>query len=122
MQFLKRWLQKNDDRLDEYLRELERLPQAEITPSYIVKFSRPLRAVFNHATRQGRITVPEAREYLHLPTEQAKRVIDLIVEKGFLSPASPSDGELIYATHLDVRTRGREERLPKDILNKLDDL
>jgi hypothetical protein len=111
-----------DDRLGDFLWELENRPQPEILPSEVVKFSDPLRAVFNHATRMGRITLTDVSEKLDLPPEQAQKVIDNIFKKGFLRLPSPLDEEPVYETRLAVHTRRREDRMPKDILKKLDGL
>ena len=108
------------DRLGNFLSELEQRPQPEIMPSDIVKFSDPLRAVFNHATRAGQITFTDICEKLDLPSEQAQKVINSIVRTGFFRSPSPLDDEPVYKTRLAVHTRRHENGLMNDILEKLD--
>ena len=110
------------DRLGKFLRELEDCSQGKILPSDVVNFSAPLRAVFNQATRMGQITLQDVSEKLELPPDQAKQVVNCIVEKGFLRQPSPLDDEPVYQTRLAVRTRPRAGNLSKDIFSKLDDL
>lgn len=111
-----------DDRVGNFLWELENRPQAAILPSDVVKFSDPLRAVFNRVTRMGQITSVEASELLDLSSKDTQKVINYIVETGFLRAPSLLDDENVYQTRLAVHTRRREDVIPKDILSKLDDL
>ncbi|MDK1028514.1 MAG: hypothetical protein QGD88_10040 [Anaerolineae bacterium] len=122
MQFSKSGPPKKDDRLGNYMWELEHRPQSKILPSDVLKFSDPLRAVLNQAARIGRISLSEVSKLLDLPPEQAQRVIDLIVEKDFLRRPSSLGDNPVYETRLAVRTRKLNDELPKEILNKLDDL
>lgn len=111
-----------EDRLGKFLSELKNRPQPEILPSDVVKFSDPLRAVFNHATRMGNISLPEMSQMLDLPEEETQKLINFIVEIGFLRAPSPLDEEPVYETRMAVRTRRREDALLNDILSKLDNL
>ena len=113
---------EDTDRLENFLRELEACLQEKILPSDVVNFSAPLRAVFNQATRMGKITLQEVSEKLELTPIQAKQVLNCMVEKRFLRQPSPLDDKPVYKTSMAVRTRPREGSLPKDILGKLDDL
>ena len=110
------------NRLGNFLRELEACAQEKILPSDVVNFSAPLRAIFNQATRMGQITLQDVSENLGLTPEQAKQVLNCMVEKGVLRQPSPLDDEPVYQTRLAARTRPREGNLPKDILSKLDEL
>lgn len=122
MRFLK-WRRHNkDDRLGIYLKELNDRPQSQIMPSDVVKFSDPLRAVFNHAIRMGKIKLEDVCEHLELSKEQAQQLIDVIVKTGYLRPPSPLDDEPVYRIRLAVRTKRGDESIPTDILKKLDDL
>ena len=120
MQFSNR--RSTEDRLGNFLSELKNRPQPEILPSDVVKFSDPLRAVFNHATRTGNISLPEMSQMLDLPEEETQKLIDFIVEIGFLRALPPLDEEPMYETRMAVRTRRRDDALLNDILGKLDKL
>jgi len=122
MCFFRRRRPKKDDRLGNFMWELENRPQPEILPSDVVKFSDPLRAVFTHATRMGQIKFSDVSGKLNLPPDQAQKVIDFIVERGFLHPPSLVGDEPVYILRFGVRTRHREDVIPKNILEKLDDL
>lgn len=121
--WLFRWRQpKKGSRLGNYLWELKHRTQSEILPSDVVKFSEPLRTVFNQATRDGQIKFSDICKILELPPEQAQQVIDDVIEKGFLHPTSPLNDEPVYEARPAVRTRRKDDVIPKDILKKLDDL
>ena len=120
--FFRRKQPAKNDRLGSFLQELKDRPQEQIMPSDVVKFSDPLRAVFTHATREGKITFSKMNVILDLTEAETQQVVDYIVEKGFLCAPSPLDIEPVYETRFEVRTRRKEDVIPKDILSKLDNL
>ena len=122
LEFFRRRKLKKDDRLGNFLRELENRPQSQILPSDVVKFSDPLRAVFNHATRTGQISLSEMTSILELTESEAQQVVDRIIDKGFFHTPSHLGDEPVYKPRLAVRTRRKEDVIPKDILKKLDEL
>ena len=99
------------DLLEQALQERPRLEG--VTPVNIAELPEPLRASLRETLRVGTISMCMIADDLGLHHDQASRVADLLIDKGFLSAAGESpDGESLYRIKL-ARRKGRD--VPTDI-------
>ncbi len=101
------------------LRELE-LRVEDIRPSDIVLFSEPLRSALNFTVRAGRFSLTEFTERLEFTREEAKKIADLLVDRGLFEVNKYSnEKETYYESRISGTTRPLK-RPPSDIWNKID--
>jgi hypothetical protein len=93
---------------------LEERPRLEgVTPADIAELPTPLRELLRKTMRVGTIALGEMAVDLGLNQGQAGRVVDLLIDKGFLALAGASpDGKCLYRINL-ARRKGRS--VPADI-------
>ena len=105
-------------------RELDTNPSSSgLAPSDVVGFSEPLRGALSQAMRAGTVTLTELAEMLQLPREQALEIARSLKAKGFLQQRFDlNDSEITYDVRMSARTRKLEDRLPKNLWDKLDEL
>jgi hypothetical protein len=101
------------------LRELE-LRVENIRPSDIVLFSEPLRSALNFTVHAGRFSLTEFTERLGFTREEAKKIADLLVERGLFEVNSYSTAvETYYTTRISGSTRPFN-RPPSGIWKKIE--
>ena len=92
---------------------LEARPSLEgVTPADIAELPEPLRETLRTTLRAGTISSGGLASALGLNQKQAGRVVDLLVEKGFLAAAEGAEGEAVFRINL-ARRKGRA--VPGDI-------
>ncbi len=112
---------KEEGMFDRLQRELKKLSKVEgITPADAMDLPEPLRMVMNKIMRKGSMTLSELATELRLKTTEARRLGQMLVEKGFLSSTRrKTDGEIVYRTHF-AKSRKSGRGMPLDIWEKLD--
>lgn len=111
---------KPDDKLGNFLWELDHLPQKEILPADVASFSDSLKQLFNQVSRMGSITLEEASAVLGLPIGEAQQILDAIAQKKYFRAPLKQDNEVIYFSRFSSHTRRREDVMPRSHLKKLD--
>lgn len=92
---------------DSIQKEIEARDKEEgITPADLLDLSEPLRRLMNRITRQGEQTAAQAAEHLGLPSDDVGRMLDALVEKGYLEREQTDQGWL-YRTRF-AHKRGRD--------------
>lgn len=77
-----------------------------ITPADLLDLSEPLRRLMSRITREGEMTVEVAAEQVGESPENAREMLDALVEKGYLEREAREEG-WVYRTRF-ARKRGRE--------------
>jgi DNA-binding MarR family transcriptional regulator len=77
-----------------------------ITPADLLDLSPPLRQLMRYITREGEIGVETAAEHLGESPENAREMLNALVEKGYLEREEREEG-WVYRTHF-ARKRGRQ--------------
>jgi predicted ArsR family transcriptional regulator len=80
--------------------------QDGITPADLLDLSEPLRRLMNRITREGELTAEAASEHVGEPLDNARQMLDALVEKGYLEREQREQG-WVYRTRF-ARKRGRE--------------
>jgi DNA-binding MarR family transcriptional regulator len=80
--------------------------QEGITPADLLDLSEPLRRLMNRITREGELTIEAAAEHLGESPDNARKMLDALVEKGYLEREQREEG-WVYRTRF-ARKRGRE--------------
>lgn|GEM_PF-2067924 len=80
------------------VREIDAWPMQEgIRTTDLTLLGEPLRGVLNATVREGFMTLPHFAQGLGLPLEWAEKVVDLLLEHGFLrSSETGESGETEY--------------------------
>ena len=92
---------------DHIQKEIEtRESQDGITPADLLSLSTPLRRLMNRITREGSLTVQAAAEHIEGSVDNAREMLDALVEKGYLERVE-QDAGWVYRTRF-ARKRGRE--------------
>lgn len=79
--------------------------QEGIAPADLLELSTPLRKLMNRITRQGQLTVEQAAAHVGESATNARKMLDGLVEKGFLEREERAEG-WVYQTRF-ARKRGR---------------
>jgi DNA-binding MarR family transcriptional regulator len=102
---------------DHIQREIEaREKQEGITPTDLLDLSPPLRKLMNRITRRGELTTDQAAAHMEESSDNARKMLDGLVEKGYLEREERAEG-WVYRTRF-ARTRARE--LPVGIWSALE--
>jgi DNA-binding MarR family transcriptional regulator len=80
--------------------------QEGISPADLLDLSSLLRRLMNRITRQGEITVEGAAEHLGETLDNTRKMLNTLVEKGYLEREEREDG-WVYRTRF-ARKRGRD--------------
>ena len=80
--------------------------QEGISPADLLELSPPLRRLMSHITREGEMTVATAAEHLGEPLAETRRMLDGLVEKGYLEREKRKE-DWVYRTRF-ARKRGRD--------------
>ncbi len=94
----------------------EREKQEGITPADLLELSPLLRKLMNHITRQGKLTVEQAAEHVEESSTNALKMLNGLVEKGFLEREERAEG-WVYRTRF---ARKRARALPAGIWSALE--
>jgi DNA-binding MarR family transcriptional regulator len=89
--------------------------QEGITPADLLDLSPSLRRLMNRITRGGELRVETAAEILEETPDNARHMLNALVEKGYLE-REEQEGDWVYRTRF-ARKRGRE--LPAGIWSAL---
>jgi DNA-binding MarR family transcriptional regulator len=84
----------------------ERDKQEGISPADLLDLSSLLRRLMNRITRQGEITVEGAAEHRGETLDNTRKMLNTLVEKGYLEREEREDG-WVYRTRF-ARKRGRD--------------
>ena len=90
--------------------------QEGITPADLLTLSPPLRKLMTRITRQGELTADEAAAHTKESPANARKMLDKLVEKGYLEREERKEG-WVYRTRFG-RKRGRE--IPAGIWSALE--
>jgi hypothetical protein len=103
---------------DLLLQVLEDSPTLEgVTPADIAELPDPLRESLQEALRVGTISLSKLAGDIGLDRKQARRVAELLVDRGFLTLMTrPSDRKTVYRIRL-ARRKGRD--VPTDIWSSI---
>lgn len=95
-------------------RALEERPKLEgVTPEDIMELPQPLRESMQMILRVGAVSLSEMASDLGLNQDQAGRVADLLIDRGFLAAAGETPGgDRLYRINLAPRKR---RRVPTDL-------
>ena len=81
-------------RFEELSREVALFaPLARVVPTDLLLLPEPLQSALQLAYRQGHITVAELAAVLKLDPGEAQLLAGQLLEKGYLQPAPPEEGE-----------------------------
>jgi len=113
--------EKEEEMFDRLQRELEKRSKVEgITPADAIGLPEPLRTAMNKIMRKGSMTLSELTAELNLKAAKARRLGEILIEKGFLnSTERKTDGEIVYRTRF-AKSRKRGRGVPLDVWEKLD--
>jgi predicted ArsR family transcriptional regulator len=103
------------DRIQSEIEEREK--REGITPADLLDLSPPLRRLMNRITREGQLSLETAAEHLGESTANARKMLDALVEKGYLHREEQEEGP-IYRTRF-ARRRGR--KIPQGIWSALEE-
>jgi len=89
---------QEQDLFQQLVREIDAWPMQEgIRTTDLTLLGEPLRGVLNATVREGFMTLPHFAQGLGLPLEWAEKVVDLLLEHGFLrSSETGESGETEY--------------------------
>ncbi|MFP4345887.1 MAG: MarR family transcriptional regulator [Anaerolineales bacterium] len=76
-----------------------------ITLAELLDLSPSLRRLMNRVTRQGELSVAAAADYLEMPRDEVREMMDSLVKKGYLDREEREEG-WIYKTRF-AHKRGR---------------
>jgi hypothetical protein len=99
---------------DLLVQALKESPKLEgVTPADIAELPDPLRESLRETLRVGRISFSKMADDIGLDRDQASLVVDLLIDKGFMSVVREDlEGETLYHINL-ARRKGRD--VPTDI-------
>ncbi|OQY24172.1 MAG: hypothetical protein DRJ03_06540 [Chloroflexi bacterium] len=77
-----------------------------ISPADLLELSPPLRRLMQHIARQGEMSATAAAEHLEEPPANTRKMLNDLVEKGYLEREEQKEG-WVYKTRF-ARKRGRD--------------